>query len=454
MNAPIRFPSERVDRASSPPMLPGPVSRRPRLSPVATGGVIIAVLFIGLLIWAGVASISGAVIAPGSVRVESNKKTVKHPTGGIVRTISVREGDLVRRGQVLMTFDSVKPQAQLEVLRNDYDVALARRARFQAELARSRSLVFPPELVSRAGDPRVAQIMQEQRDQFESRNSVEASQVGVLRQRIEQLNTTVSGLRAQIEAVQTQSGLIGDELTGLTSLYERGYAPKTRVLALQRSQAGLAGRRGELISEVARAQEQIGEARIQIASVVEKRQNEAADGLTAAQGVIAEALPQLRVAEQTLDNVVVRSPVDGHVLNLTQFTENGVVGDGELLLDVVPLGTPLVVQARVAPRDIDEVTAGMRARVQLTAYSSKVAPPMDAQVATVSADRLTDQKTGADYFDVLLTIDPEQVKKLRKGIRLSPGMPANVMILTRSRTVLDYLVQPVRDVFNNALREQ
>lgn len=455
MNKPIKFPEEllaRTARETAP--AERAASPRRRISPITAGCIVIAVFVVGMLLWAGVASISGAVLAPGAVRVQANRKTVKHLEGGIVRTINVREGDRVQRGQVLMTFDQVQPKAQLEVFRSQFDGALAQRARFQAELGRRPSITFPPELLRRASDPRVAQLMQEQQALFESRNQLESSQVSVLQQRVEQLNTTITGLRAQIEAVTSQSALIKEELAGMQSLYEQGYAPKTRILALQRTAAGLGGRRGELVANIAKAQEGIGEARIQMAGVVEKRQTEAAEGLTKAQEEIAELLPRLRVAEQAMTNTVVRPPVDGYVLNLTQFTEGGVVQAGEPLLDVVPLGTPLVIQARVSPKDTDEIAVGMKARVQLTAYSSRVAPPLDAEVVTVSADRLTDERTGESFFEVQLTVKPDQIKRLGKGAKLAPGMPANVMILTRPRTVLDYFLSPIRDTFNTAMREQ
>lgn len=422
--------------------------------PIVAGTIVVLVLVFGLLLWSAVASISGAVVAPGTVRVESNTKSIKHREGGVIRQILVREGQAVRRGQVLMRFDPVQGQASVDIFQANYDSALANMARFQAEAAGASAIRFPPELLARQADPQVATLLAGQRSLFLSRVMLYRSQATVLGEQARQLETQIQGMRAQAASADAQSGLIDDELAGVKELNQLGYAPKSRLLALQRSAAGIKGQRGSITADIARARQSIGEIRLQIAQLEDKRQNEAAEGLRVAQEKLTDAAPKLRATASSLGETVVRAPVDGHVFNLTQFTEGGVAAPGETLLQIVPSDVPLLITARVPPNDISDVRVGLPARITLTAYNPRTTPQVDGTVVLVGADIQTDEATKQSYFLVQVRVDPKALALAGPKVRLTPGMPATVSIVTGSRTVLDYLLAPLTDAMRVAMRER
>jgi HlyD family secretion protein len=237
-------------------------------------------------------------------------------------------------------------------------------------------------------------------------------------------------------------------------LNQLGYAPKTRVLALERNRAQLRGQRGALTADMARAQQAIGNVRIQLAQLGQKRADDAATGIRAAQDKLTDAAPKLRAANESLAQTVVRAPVDGRVFGLTQFTEGGVAQPGEQLLQVVPGGTPLVINARVHPQDIARVVVGMQAEVSFTAYNPRTTPPVDGRVTLVSADAITDPETKDAFYQVQVSVDAAKAAHLGDGIQLTPGMQAQVNIVTGSRTILDYLLGPLTQGMRTALRER
>jgi HlyD family type I secretion membrane fusion protein len=422
--------------------------------PIMLGGIIVLVLVVGLMLWAAFARVSGAVLASGTVRVENNSKQIGHLESGIVRRILVREGQRVRRGQLLIEFDAVQPQAMVRVFQAAADSAHAQAARFQAEQANASDIRFPEDLLRRQNDPQVALLIAGQRNLFASRMMLYRNQASVLAAQIQQIETQISGLRAQMVSVDSQSELINSELEGVRELNQQGYAPRSRLLALQRNAAALKGQRGSLISEIARAQETIGETRIQLAQLNDKRQTEAAEGLRTAQGQLTEIEPKLGATQASLAQTEVRAPVDGYVFNLTQFTEGGVAGAGERLMQIVPVNSRLLITARVRPQDISDVKTGMKARVTLTAYNPRTTPVLDGQVTLVSADATVEERTGEAYYVVQIRVEPSELARAGPGVRLSPGMPAQVAIVTRDRTILDYLLGPLTESMQTSLRER
>lgn len=434
----------------------GPMSAQARASlraPIVAGMVVIAVCVVGLGLWASLAPIRGAVVANGVIRVEANRKTLKTRDGGVVRAIAVRDGDIVKAGQLLMRFDDTVPQAQVDVLGNQHDNLEIQRARFLAEVTNKRVLQLPPDLAARRGDPRVSAVIQNETLVFTSRLAAVDGQSAILNQRLEQLLSTKSGLQLQLESIDSQIALIAEELKGYQTLYEKGFAPKTLILRLQRQLAEIGGRRGALIAEMNRNQQQSGETRLQLAQIYEQRASEAATGLRDAEGRLADLAPRLNAAREALAATRVLSPSNGYVLNLSQHTIGGVAVSGEPLMDVVPSNAPLVVSAEVKPSDIDEVRPGMTAEVSLSAYSAYKVGKVRAEVLTVSADALVTEK-GGSYYRADLRILPEDLKTLPKGVKLYPGMPATAMIQTGKRTIMSYLLQPIGMVLDNSMREQ
>lgn len=431
-----------------------PTLKKRMRKPMIIGALVIGVLVVGLGLWASFTPLSTGITAPAEVRVEANSKTMRHREGGIVRQILVREGQLVRAGQPLILYNDVEARAAYDVYQNQADTLLAQAARFTAEATGRDSLEFPPELMSRVSDPRVAGMVRDQQFLFSTRLQLFQSQTSVLSQRLDQIETQIQGQQAQVAAVEEQSTLTGEEMAGYQTLYEKGYAPKNLILRYQRTMAELAGRKGSLNADIGRLRQQIGETRMQMVSVRDQRESQAAEGLRETQSRLADVLPRLTTAKQTLDSTVVRSPVDGYVFALTQFTVGGVTAPGEVLMEVVPADSPLMVTAMIKPSDVDEVRVGMDARVRLNGLNQRFHSPMPAKVVLVSADRITNQQTGEAYYRVDLRIDPKELANIKPGLKVTPGMPASAMIVTGSRTVMGFLISPITDTMRDAFREE
>jgi HlyD family secretion protein len=422
--------------------------------PMIVGGLIVAIFVVAVILWAAVSPLRSAITAAGVVRVEANRKVIRHRDGGTVRAIPVREGQHVRLGQPLLIFDDVQPKAAVEVLQNQADALAAQSTRFEAEATGRRFMTFPADLSGRMSDPRVSRLIQDQQLLFSTRLQFYDSQAEVLGQRQSQIDSQISGVQAQLDALEETVRLTREELAGYQTLYEKGYAPKTLILRYERTLADLAGRKGALTSEITRLRQQKGETRLQLNTLRDQRVSQAADGLRQMQTGMSEVLPQLTAARQTLDNTVMRSPADGYVLDLSQSTVGGVVGAGEMVMNIVPADAPLIVSARIKPSDIDDVKIGMTAQVRLTAFNFRKVSPVVGKVIAVSADQLSDPKTGEGYFRADVRIPPTELAHLSKGAKLSPGMPASLSITTGTRTVLSYIVSPLTDTIRDSLKEE
>jgi HlyD family type I secretion membrane fusion protein len=316
------------------------------------------------------------------------------------------------------------------------------------------SLEFPAELTARMTEQGVATLVRDQQFLFTTRQQLFQSQQAVLAQRIEQQQTQIQGAQAQLDSTVEQQRLTEEELQGYRKLNEQGFAPKTLILRYERSMAELAGRRGQLTSEIARLRQQMGETRMQLSSVQNERASQSAEGLRDSQSKLADVIPRLTAARQNLMATVVRSPVEGYIFNLTQFTVGGVVGAGEVVMDVVPSATPLTITAMVKPENVDEIHTGMPAKVKLTGLNQRFSDSLDATVSVVSADKINNEKSGQSFYRVDLRIAPGELKKLKKGIQLTPGMPAQALIKTGDRSVMGFLISPIVDTLEDAFREE
>lgn len=422
--------------------------------PMLTGVAVIAVFVVGLGVWASLDKLASGVTAIAEIRVDSQRKTLRAKEMGVVKQILVKEGQQVRPGQPLLLFNDVEARAAVDVLQNQYDTLIAQNARFTAEAMNRGSLELPAELTARMAEPAVATLIRDQQFLFTTRQQLFQSQQAVLAQRVEQQQTQIQGLQAQLDSVLEQQRLTEEELAGYRKLNEQGFAPKTLILRYERSLAELAGRRGQLLSDIARLRQQMGETRMQLTSLQNERASQSAEGLRDSQTKLADVIPRLTTARQNLAATVIRSPVQGYIFNLTQFTVGGVVGAGEVIMDVVPAATPLTVTAMIKPEDVDEVHAGMPAKVKLTGLNQRFSDSLDATVAVVSADRITNDKSGVSYYRVDLRIAPAELKKLKKGVQLTPGMPAQALIKTGDRSIMGFLISPIVDTLEDAFREE
>lgn len=424
--------------------------RRPML--LGTLVVVVFVVIAGAL--ASIVKIEGAISAPGVVKVEFNRSTIRPRDGGIVTGLYVHEGQKVKQGQVLLQFAPTQSQAAMDVMQNQVDSAQAEAARFEAELGRKPKIDFPADMAERAKtDPAVGSLMHNQEVIFTSRRALYADQRSVYAQQIEQTKARIGGLDMQIKANETSASLIRDQLKSYEELYSKGFASRTQVLNLQRTLSDMGGQRGATISQVTAAQESIGEITVNITKLDQQMQTESAQGLRDAQVKLADALPRLRAAQESFENATVRSPVDGYVIGLSQVTKGSAAGSTERLMDIVPINQPLIVEAHVKPSDIDNAKVGQQARVNLTAYNRRTHSGVDADVVNVSADMLTTER-GEGYFKVDVRIRPEELARSdNHDVHLKPGMPATVMLLTQKRSLLSFLIGPFFAPLENAFRE-
>jgi HlyD family type I secretion membrane fusion protein len=414
-------------------------------------GIAVIVLFFGVLgSWASLAPVAGAAVAAGVTKVQGNRQTVQHREGGIVARLAVKEGDKVEKGQVLIRLDRTAAQANADTLAAQRDSLVALEARLVAERDGREHPSFAA-LAARRHEPRVAQAIENQSVIFRSRLQKYRTEIAVQRQKIARLREQIAGAQTQAESAQRQIALIGEELEGVRFLYERGLSPKTRVLALERAQAGLAGERGARLAEIAKAHEAVAETELTIQRAEHARMSEVTDQLRDTQTRLAQVEPRLQAAREALARTDLVAPVSGEVVGLAVFTEGGVIAPGARVLDIVPSAGLLVVEARIRPQDIDDVSPGQPAEVRFTGVTLRHRPPLSGTVETVSADRLEDPRTGEPYYLGQIRIDSSS--QARAGVSLQAGMPADVLIVTRPRSVLDYLIAPLRNEMARGFRE-
>ena len=417
-------------------------------------GLALVVFFFGVLgAWAAIARLDAAAIAPAVIKVDGNRKSVQHLEGGIIKQLNVKEGDQVEAGQTLIVLDDVQARAAVDVLNKQYTAYRAQEARLLAERAGSATIAFPEELKSAAEGSDAALVMQTQRALFESRRATLNGQIGLLRQRIAQTREQVTGMQGQLTAQQRQLESTQNELVGLRELFKKGYVQRQRLLELERSASALEGQAAEFSANVMRARQLIEELNLQIAQIQTDRASQVDSDLRDVQVHVLETVPRLQAARDTLERTQIRAPYSGYVVGLTAYSIGGVINRGDRIMDIVPDHNGLVVEARVNVDDIRDLRPGNRAEVRLTAYKQRTTPIVFGEVKSVSADRMTDPRTGAAFYLVQIKLDEQELKR-HADIRLVPGMAAEVSIPTGARTALDYLVRPLTDSLNRSFRQR
>jgi HlyD family type I secretion membrane fusion protein len=416
------------------------------------------VFVVGLGAWASFSRLANGITAQAEVRVESNRKTLKaRREGGTVKQILAKEGDQIRAGQPLLLFNDVEARAAYDVLQNQYDSLAVQAARLTAEATGRGAPEFPADVTARMSDPRIAGMVRDQQFLFTTRAQLFQSQISVLQQRLDQGKTQIEGDQAQVDSVDDQTRLMQDETDAYQKLYDQGFAPKPVLLARQRSLADLKGRKGSLVADMGRLRQQMGETQMQMATTRDQRTSQAAADLRDTQSKIADTLPRLAAAKETLDATVVKSPVDGFVFGQTQFTPGGVVGPDEPLMEIVPSNAPIVVTAMIPPQNIDKVHAGMDATVRFTGLNYRWNSPLNGKVILVGADKITNEKANPPmaFYRADIRIDAKELTKLSKRVQITPGMPASVMIKSGGdKSVMSTLISPITDTLRDALHDQ
>jgi HlyD family type I secretion membrane fusion protein len=420
--------------------------------PALLGAGVVAAFAAAMTMWGTLAPISGAAIANGNLQVEGRRQSVQHPYGGIVRQLLVRDGARVEKGQLLIALDDSDPRAKLEVLVADRDAALATEARLIAERDNRDAPDFGDALRARGERAVARQAMANETAMMAARKHQFEAETAVLRGKLAELKAQIDGTQAQLTGTEKQQELLTDELSGAQRLYELGYTPKTRILALQREFARLQAEIGAKQASIAGMQQQMAQNDLEIAKAERVRMSEITEQLRATENKLAELSPKIDAATDVVARTRITAPATGTVVGLDVFTEGGVIQTGARLMDIVPSDNPLVVDARLKLSDVNEVAAGRAAEVRLTGVNYVERPRLYGTIKTVSADRLTDDKSGQGYYSVEVALDPGDVKQSR--IELQPGMPAEVIVPTRSRTLFEYLIGPLRDEISGAFRER
>ncbi len=417
---------------------------------------VVLVLFGGFGAWAALAPLASAAIAPGLVSVEGYRKAVQHLEGGIVSGIQVRDGDRVERGQVLLTLADTQARAQLEVLRGDLFQAMALVARLEAQRDGRVRPAFPNALLQAGGDPRAAEAMRLQQQAFSARRQARDGEAALFEQQTQVLRAKARGLAAQLLSSEQRARSYAAEREDYVALLAEGYAERPRVRDIERNLAQSEGQRDELLAELAATELQIAETRLKIAQLDRELRREATKELAEVQAGMFALLEKQRALDDTVARTVVRAPVSGTVLGLGVHTTGAVVRPGDRLLEVVPQAEKLVVEVQLAPRDIDQIRPGQGAEVRFPGFKMRTLPRIEGRLVAVSADRLLDEQGGQKlpYYLGRVEIEEQGLRALRAAqLELLPGMPAEVLVNTGQRTLMEYLLAPLRDVAARSLKE-
>jgi HlyD family secretion protein len=403
--------------------------------------------------WAALVPLSAAVVVAGTLVVASNVKRIQHPTGGVVAQISVQDGALVRGGDLLMRLDDTQVRTNLEVIRKQLDELRGRIARLVAERDGDDDLTLPKELASRMGERDVEQLVASEKSLLKARANARQSQKELLHSQIGQHAEQIAGLNAQLKSKAAQLDLISNELQGVQSLYDKHLVPSTRLTALQREAAGLDGERGQLVSRIAETQSKTSDAQLQIIRIDQEFRTEVMKDLREAQDKEAELAERSVAAQDQLDRIDIRAPTSGVVHQLSVHTIGGVIAPAQVVMEVVPVSDDLQIEARLPPRDIDQVRVGQKAQIRLSAFNQRTTPQLDGIVSYVSADLSHDQQTNAAYYTIKATLPEGQIRRLG-NLQLVSGMPAELFLKTRSRTMMSYLLRPISDQLKRSFNER
>jgi len=418
-------------------------------------GVTVSALLIGGVGgWAATTEFSGAVIAAGTLVVDTNVKKVQHPTGGVVGELRVRDGDRVKEGDIVVRLDDTQTRANLQIVVKGIWELLARKAREETEIEGRDTVVFPAELTARAGEePEIAYIITSEKRLFDIRRNAREGLKSQLNERTVQSDEEIKGLIAQVESKDKQIGWIKQELVGVNELWKKQLVQFNRVTQLEREGARLDGERGQLTASIAQSRGKIAETKIQILQIDQDMRTEVGKDLADIRGKMAELIEKRVAAEDQLKRIDIRAPQNGMVHQLDVHTVGGVVTPGQQIMLIVPDAEKLIVEAKAQPQDIDQLRVGQSAVLRFTAFNARTTPELNGTVMLVSADITQDQRSGQNYYTLRVAVSPSELARLDE-LKLVPGMPVEVFVQTSPRTIFSYVVRPFHDQIVKAFRER
>lgn len=420
--------------------------------PIRWIGLIVLISTLGVfLVWSAVAPIDGAASAQGFVTVKSHRKTIQHLDGGIVSQLLVKDGDLVKEGDLLLTLDGTENKAQLEIARGQFISLTAQVARLEAERDRKPAVIYPDSIAD-DNDPRTAEAKRTENQIFTARMNAHEGEIAVLKQRVGQLNSKIEGLKGQRKSKQELVESYSEEAKDLKELLAEGFADRQRLRDIERNFMQNTGEISALSSEIAASQIQVGETQLEILQLEKKFQEEVAGKLSEVQTELYDVTQRMLATRDKVVRIDIKAPVAGRVMGLAVHTIGGVILPGHPILDIVPQKEELVVEAQVSPLDIDRVSVGLVAEVRFSAFKQALTPIIEGKVITLSADRLIEEKTGTPYYLAMVELTPESIEKM-SHLELVPGMPVEVLIKTGERTLVEYMTKPITNAFARAFIE-
>lgn len=417
------------------------------------GWLIVLAGVFGFMLWALLAPLDKGVPLSGSVAKESSRKAVQHQTGGTVSEILVKDGDIVKAGQVLVKMNNVQATSQIDTTLSQYYTARAAEARLLAERDGKATIAFPPALEKERKDPRVAEVIMLQSQLFASRKAALQSELGAVSENIEGLKLQQKGLAEARDSKKEQMAMLKTQLDGMRDLAKDGYLPRNRLIDQERTYAQLSGAISEDLGNIGRSQRQIMELNLRRMQRIQEVQKEVRTQLVETQRE-AEALEgRVKAQQYDVQNTEVKSPVDGTVVGLQIFTRGGVVAPGFKLMDIVPADDALVAEGQLAINLVDKVHTGLPVELVFSAFNASTTPHIPGVVTSVSADRLIDEHSGQPYYRVRARVTPAGAKMAAK-LDIRPGMPVEIFVKTGERTMMSYLLKPIFDRAKTSMTEE
>ncbi len=423
-------------------------------APYITAGYITLLLTFGVFgTWAATAPLASAVVAPRTVSVESNRKTIQHLEGGIVSEIVAKEGEIVKPGDIVLKLDPTQAQGAYTVLRNRLSVLRVTEARLNAESASASAIELPQDLQD-ADDATIKQSIKLQQTIFDDRKRTRDGQIAILNDRISQLGEAVEGLDQQRVAIDNQVSSLDEEIERLTKGKASGVVATNQLASVTRARLDMQGNHGQIASEIAKLRQTISETKLQIVQVNQEYVERAGNELRDIRDQLNETAERTDVARDVLQRTVVRAPVYGMLQNIRVHTIGGVIRAAEPVLDIIPLDDDLIVTAKIRPIDIDSVHVGLDAEVRFSSFSARTTPAIFGKVTVLSQDVIEPTQAGQEpYYQARIQVDTKTIPLDLRG-RLLPGMPADVIVATGERTLVQYLVKPLTDTFHKSMKEK
>lgn len=422
-------------------------------SPLRWGILVLLFGFGGFTLWAAFAPLDAGVTAEASVQVFGNRKAVQHLEGGSVDEILVQEGDYVEAGQVLIRLNRTRALSEQAVASAQYIVSKTIEARLEAERDGSDEIHYSPELLASYGnDPRFIEARKVQEQLFLTRRSALKGEVEILEENLRGAQQQLRGLEEVQKSRRSQIDFARQELNGVRELAKEGYLPRNRMLNLERDAAQLEAALSNDVVEAGRTRNQIAELKLRILQRQQEFQKEVQTQLSDIQKETSSLAERLAALDYTVRETEIRAPIAGFVQDVTVHTEGGVIGQGEQLMEIVPKDQRFIIQAQVPVQSIDKVESGLEVEITFPAFNHARTPNIPGKVLTVSADRLTDEKSGMPYYLAQIEVTPEGMELLRFN-NVRPGMPAAVLIRTGERTMMSYILKPFLERLDKSFTE-